>query len=267
MIDFEVTDDGIAWIVMNRPEKMNALDTPDMNAFVDALNQVRTNPSIRVAIMIGAGDKAFCAGMDWNVINEPDMPWVRYYDVPDGLLMDMKPYFKGIDVWKPVIAAVNGHALGLGAHMVVGADIRIASSNATIAFHEVHYGDTANGGGISRLARQIPFVHAMDLLLTGRRVGAEDMERMGLVNEVVAPEALRARAEEIARYIVEHADPMAVQITKRTLITGLDVGQSQSMLLEAVYTEMLHNKHSGDEHFLFDYGSRFRRPPSPEPSA
>ncbi len=259
MIDFEVTDDGIAWIVMNRPEKMNALDTADLNAFVNALDEIRTNESIHVGIMTGAGDAAFCAGMDWNVMNEPDMPWVRYYDVPSGLLLDMKAYFKGIDVWKPMIAAVNGYALGLGAHMMIGADLRIASTHAVAAFHEVHYGDTANGGAISRLARQIPFVHAMDLLLTGRRVTAAEMERMGLVNEVVEPDRLRGRAEELARYIVENTDPRAVQITKRTFITGLDVGQSQSMLLEALYTEMLQNKHRGDEHYMVDYSNRFRK--------
>ena len=258
MIDFKVTNEGIAWIVMNRPEKMNALDSADLNAFVDALNEVRTNEAILVGIMTGAGEASFCAGMDWNVMDEPDMPWTRYYDVPSGILMNMKAYFKGIDVWKPMIAAVNGYALGLGAHMMIGADLRIASTNAVAAFHEVQYGDTANGGAISRLARQIPYVHAMDLLLTGRRVSALEMERMGLVNQVVQPDQLLGRAEELARYIVENTDPLAVQITKRTYVTGLDVGQSQSMLLEAVYTEMLQNKHRGDEHYMIDYANRFK---------
>src|SRR5437016_1961753 len=126
--------------------------------------------------------------MDWKVLDEPDMPFARYYDVPDGLMTKMPAYIKGIDIWKPMIAAVNGFALGLGAHILVGCDLRIASTNAIAAFHEVQFGDTANGGGVARLTRQIPYVHAMDLLLTGRRVDAEEMGRMGLVNEVVAPD-------------------------------------------------------------------------------
>jgi E-phenylitaconyl-CoA hydratase len=257
MIDFELDDNGIATITMNRPEKMNALLTPDLSAFVDALQQVRSDPAILVAIITGAGDKAFCAGMDWSVIHEPDMPFTRYYDVPDGLLMNMPAYFKGIEIWKPVIAAINGHALGLGAHMVIGADLRIASTNATIAFHEVQFGDTANGGGLARLPRQIPFVHAMDLLLTGRRVDAEEMAKMSLVNEVVSPERLMPRAREVAEYIVEHGDPHAVQITKRSVITGLDVGQSQALLLEAVFSEMLKNRHQGQEGRMFEYADRY----------
>jgi (E)-benzylidenesuccinyl-CoA hydratase len=257
MIDFELTG-GIATITMNRPEKMNALDTPDLKAFIEALHRVREEPEILVAIITGAGDKSFTSGMDWKVLDEDDMPWTRYRDVPDGLLMNMQAYFKGIEIWKPVIAAVNGHALGLGAHVLVGADLRIASTNATCAFHEVHYGDTANGGGIARLTRQIPYCHAMDLLITGRRVDAATMERMGLVNEVVEPERLMPRAREIAQYIIDEADQHAVQITKRTVIAGLDMGQTQAMHLEAVFTEMLHNLHRGHETKMFEYSAKWR---------
>jgi E-phenylitaconyl-CoA hydratase len=257
MIDFDVAD-GIATITMNRPDKMNALDTTDMEAFVDALHTVRQDRTIVVAIVTGAGDQAFTAGMDWKVLDEPDMPFTRFRDVPGGLMTEMPAYFKGIDVWKPVIAAINGHAIALGAHIVIGADLRIASSNATIAFNEVRFGDIGNGGAIARLPRQIPFVHAMDLLLTGRRIGAEEMLRMGLVNEVVPPEALAARARELAQSLVAQADPDALSITKRAVIGGLDMGLSQAMLAEALYTEMLHNRHGADESRMFTYSREFR---------
>src|SRR4051794_40000187 len=138
-----------------------------MEQFTAALERVRDDPEIKVAIMTGAGPSSFCAGMDWKVLDEPDMPGYRFHDVPDGLLLNMPTYFKGIDIWKPIIAAINGHAIASGAHMVIGADIRIASTNATIAFNETQFGDIADGGGLSRLPRQIPFVHAMDLLITG----------------------------------------------------------------------------------------------------
>ena len=258
MIDFELTDTGIATITLNRPDKMNALDTPDLEALVAAYRRIRDTPSILVGIITGAGEQSFCAGMDWKVLDEPDMPFHRYYDVPDGLMMNMPPYLKGIDIWKPMIAAVNGHALGLGAHILLGCDLRLASTNATVAFHEVQFGDTANGGGVARLTRQIPYVHAMDLLLTGRRVGADEMARMGLVNQVVEPGELVAKAREIADYIVANTDPHAVQITKRTVVDGLDVGQSQALLLEALYSEMLKNRHGGQEDAMFGYSERFR---------
>jgi E-phenylitaconyl-CoA hydratase len=259
VIHVDVSDNGIATITMDRQEKMNALDTADLEALVAAYQRVRDEPEIVVAIITGAGDKAFCAGMDWKVLDEPDMPFHRYYDVPDGLMMNMPPYLKGISIWKPMIAAVNGYALGLGAHILLGCDLRIVSPNAAAAFHEVQFGDTANGGGIARLTRQIPYVHAMDLLLTGRRVGAEEMVRIGLVSELVDADRLVARAREIAEYIVENTDPYAVQLTKRTAVDGLDVGQSQALLLEALYSEMLKNRHRGKETEMFGYSEKFRR--------
>jgi enoyl-CoA hydratase/carnithine racemase len=244
---------------LNRPEKMNALDTPDLAALVAAFERVRDEPAILVCIVTGAGESSFCAGMDWKVLEEPDMPFHRYYDVPDGLLMKMPAYLKGIDIWKPMIAAINGYALGLGAHIAVGCDLRLASTNAQVAFHEVQFGDTANGGGVARLTRQIPYVHAMDLLLTGRRAGAEELERMGFLNQVLAPSDLLPRARQIADYIVANADPHAVQITKRTVVDGLDVGQRQAFLLEAVYSEMLKNRHGGHEDAMFGYSEKFRK--------
>ena len=257
MIDFDVSD-GVATITMNRPDKMNALDTEGMNAFIQALHEVRRNPEIVVAIITGAGDRAFTAGMDWKVLEEPDMPFTRFQDAPGGLMMNMPAYFKGIDVWKPIIAAINGHAIALGAHMVIGADLRIASTNATIAFNEVLFGDIGNGGAVARLPRQIPFVHAMDLLLTGRRINADEMLRMGLVNEVVDPDALMPRARELASYLVTRTDHTALHITKRAVIAGLDVGLSQAMLGEALFTEMLHKRHGGDETMMFRYSEEFR---------
>jgi len=249
----------VATITLDRPEKANALTSEEIETFVGRLHDVRTDPAIRVALITGAGDRAFCAGMDWNALEEPDLPNIRYYDVPDGLMTNMPAYFKGIDVWKPVVAAVNGHAIALGAHIVLGADIRVASTNATIAFSEVLFGDIADGGGIARLTRQLPYVHAMDLLLTGRRVGADEMLRMGLVNEVVAPNELVPRARAIARHIAVEADPHAAQITKRAVVASLDVGQTQALQLEALFKEMLKNRLGPDhDEQMLGYSRRFR---------
>jgi enoyl-CoA hydratase/carnithine racemase len=257
-IDFEVDGTGIATVTINRPEKANALDTPHMNDFVRALGQIRDDPGIKVAIITGAGSKVFCAGIDWAVLDEPDMPGYRFHDVPNGLMLNMPAYFKGIDIWKPVIAAINGHAIATGAHIVIGADIRVASANATIAFNETQFGDIADGGGLSRLPRQIPFVHAMDLLITGRQVDAAEMCRLGLVNEVVSPEDLMPRALAIASYIVEKTEPTAVQITKRAVIRGLDVGFSHAMYDEALYKEMLTQKtNSANEKRLHEFRASF----------
>jgi enoyl-CoA hydratase/carnithine racemase len=258
-VDVETGSDGVAVVTMNRPGKLNALAAPELEQLGAALRRIRRDPEIKVAILTGAGDRAFTAGMDWNELGETDGVWpgARYYDVPDGLMLDMIPYLKGIEIWKPLLAAVNGHAIALGAHLLIGCDLRVASTNATVAFNETRFGGLADGGAMARLPRQIPYVHAMDLLLTGRRATAEEMLRMGLVNEVVPPERLMPRTLEIARDLAANTDPLAVQFTKRAVVGGLDGGQSQAMLAESLYAEVLHNRHGRTESGMAEMRRRF----------
>lgn len=256
-IDFEKRKDGIAIITMNRPEKLNAMNKADLTRLTEVFYELRTNPDIQVAIITGAGNRSFTTGMDLSLVGElhPD----HYKDVPQGLLLNMVPYMKGIDIWKPIIAAVNGHAIALGACMLLGTDIRLASPNATYALNEVLFADLADGGALPRLPRQIPYVHAMKILLTGETIKADEMLRIGLINEIVPQEKLMPRALEIAEHLVTKCDKYSVQVTKQAVIRGMDVGLSQALLEEALFKEMLENRHGLKNPMMGHYADKFRR--------
>jgi E-phenylitaconyl-CoA hydratase len=256
-IDYEKRKDGIAIITMNRPEKHNALTKADLTRLTEVFYELRTDPSVLVAIITGAGNRSFTTGMDLSLVGElhPD----HYKDVPQGLLMNMVPYMKGIDIWKPIIAAVNGHAIALGACMLLGTDIRLATPNATYALNEVLFADLADGGALPRLPRQIPYVHAMKILLTGETINAQEMLRIGLINEIVPQEKLMPRALEIAEHLVNKCDKYSVQVTKQAVIRGMDVGLSQALLEEALFKEMLENRHGLKNPMMEKYADKFRK--------
>jgi E-phenylitaconyl-CoA hydratase len=245
-IDYEIRDNGVAIVTMNRPEKLNALNKDDLHRIADVFTDLRHNPKVQVAIITGAGNRAFTSGMDLSMPRDSEKgPPRDYQEVPDGLMLKMLPYMKGIDIWKPIIAAINGHAIALGACMILGTDIRIAAPNATFALNEVLFGGLADGGAFARLPRQIPYAHAMKLLLTGERIDAQEMLRIGLINEIVPPDKLMPRALEIAEYLVTKCNKHSLQITKQAVVRGLDMGQSQALIEEALYAEMLENRGEG----------------------
>jgi len=256
-IDYELRKDGIAIVTMNRPEKLNALSKDDLKRLTEVFYELRTNPSVLVAIITGAGNRSFTTGMDLSLVGElaPD----HYKDVPEGLLLNMVPYMKGIEIWKPIIAAVNGHCIALGACMLLGTDIRIASPNATYALNEVLFADLADGGALARLPRQIPYVHAMKIMLTGETIKADEMLRIGLVNEIVAQEKLMPRALEIAEHLVNKCDKYSVQVTKQAVLKGLDSGLTQALFEEALFKEMLENRHHLKNPTMSSYADKFRK--------
>ena len=260
-VDYDVRDDGIATLIFNRPETMNSLDTKEMVRFVEALHDIRNNPAVKVAILTGAGDRAFCAGSNQKEEYREDPELERFHndwhEPNNGLMLNMTPYMKGIDIWKPLIAAINGHAIAMGAAIVLGCDIRIASPNATFACNETTFADIHDGGGVARLPRQIPFADAMNLLLTGRRVGAEEMLRVHIVSEILQPDRLMPRAYQIAEHLVGSCDQPSVEITKQAIIRGMDLGLSQALVEEALYKEMLTNRHGGEENLAAIRGRHF----------
>lgn len=242
-VDYDVRSDGIAIVTMNRPEKMNALTLADKRRLAECFADLRNNPNVLVGIITGAGTRAFTAGADMSEDAGGPEAQGELREAGDGYLMlNMVPYLKGINIWKPLIAAVNGHAIAQGACIVVGTDIRIASTNATFALNEPLFGSLADGGAIARLVRQIPYAYAMDLLLTGRRIDARQMKEYGIVNEVVAPERLMPRALEIAEHLVTKCNKWSVQLTKQSAIRGLDMGLSQALVEEVLYEEVLVNR-------------------------
>jgi enoyl-CoA hydratase/carnithine racemase len=235
-IDLSVTDDGIATITLNRPERRNALDLAMMNALEEAWLRVRTDDAVRVAVLTGTGS-VFCAGVDLGIVGELTSGPLRR-DVPFDL--------KGLDLYKPIIAAINGPALGAGTEMLQGTDIRLAVPGATFGLPEVRVGLVPSGGSLARLVRQIPYAGAMKLLLTGEPIGADEALRYGLINEIVAPEALLTRALELARQILRNA-PVAVRTAKEVALASAEAGLASVYLLETVFQRYLASTQDAQE--------------------
>ncbi|MGV6876020.1 enoyl-CoA hydratase/isomerase family protein [Pseudochelatococcus sp. B33] len=231
-VEFEVSD-NIATVMLARPERLNAIN----NAMVDALarvwREIRDRRDIRVAILTGAGDRAFCAGADLlEYIPEPPPisdTWVHQA----GLRPD-----RGIELWKPVIAAVNGHCLGGGMTLLLATDIRLAVPKATFGTPEVRWGVLASCGGTQRLMHELPSALAMEMLLTGKPIDAATAERRGLINRIVEPDALMKEARAVARQIAANA-PLAVQATKELALTSRGVSPAIGIRLEDAMVRLL----------------------------
>jgi len=207
----------IAYITLNRPQVMNALHLEAHLELKEVWEDFRDDPDAWVAILTGAGERAFCAGNDLKVTASRT---ANGGDVHGRA----RPPFGGItrdfDCPKPMIAALNGVAVGGGLEMALACDIIIAADHARLGLPEPRVGLFAGAGGIHRLARQVPFKLAMELLLTGRLIGADEAHRIGLVNHVVPMAELLNTAERIAAEILE-CSPVSIQITKESVYDGL----------------------------------------------
>ncbi len=206
--------DNLAWITFNRPERMNALHPPCHTEMEQVWNDFVADKNLWVAIVTGAGDKAFSAGNDlrWTAENRG----LRLDTVPGG--------FAGItsrfDIYKPIIAAVNGFALGGGCEIALACDIIIAADHARFGLPEPRVGLMAAAGGVHRLPRHIPLKIAMGMMLTGKHITAQQAAQYGIVNEVVPLKDLHATAERWAAEIME-CSPLSVQASKEAAMTGL----------------------------------------------
>ncbi|WP_416464996.1 enoyl-CoA hydratase/isomerase family protein [Sphingomonas sp. VDB2] len=204
---FDIAD-RIATITLNRPEKLNAM-TPDMAAaLVAAVSECNSSDAVRVLVVTGAGEKAFSAGSDISTLDAYATPWDfrNRQDYCDALRACRKP----------VIAAINGYALGGGLETAMACDIRIASSNARFAAPEIKLGWIGGGGMAVGLAHSIGMSNAALMLYTGDMVSAEQALAWGLVSEVTPPDQLLARAQAIAATIAERA-PIAAETAKLNL--------------------------------------------------
>jgi E-phenylitaconyl-CoA hydratase len=224
-IDFAV-EDGIATITLNRPERLNAMDAEHYQALSEAWITVRDDPQIRVAIITGAGERSFTTGADLKsfIPSLPGMADLMLTQV--GQLLN-----RGLEVWKPVIAAINGYCVGGGMTLMLATDIRVAAEHATFGVAEVKRGVFPANGGTQRIARQLPHAIAMELLLTGDSIDAATAERWGLVNKVVPIADLMPTALAYARRIAANA-PLAVQAAKELAIRSLDVDLPTGLRLE-----------------------------------
>ena len=204
------TDGPITRITLNRPKAMNAI-TPDMHAALDkAFDAFAADDTQRIAVVTGAGDKAFCAGSDLKSGLGKDYPKGGYAGIGNRF-----------DLNKPVIAMVNGIALGGGFELALACDLIIASSKANFGLPEPLVGAVALGGGLHRLPRQIGLKPAMEMILTSKRVSAKKGRKLGFVNAVAAPENLEKTVEETCKSILKGA-PYAIMASKATVHRGLD---------------------------------------------
>jgi len=207
----------IAYITLNRPHVMNALHLEAHLELKEIWEDFRDDPELWVAILTGAGERAFSAGNDLKVTA------VRTADAGDVQGRARPPFgriTRDFDCPKPMIAAVNGVAVGGGLEMALACDIIIAADHARLGLPEPRVGLFAGAGGIHRLARQLPFKIAMELLLTGRLIDAEEAHRIGLVNEVVPRADLMPMAERWAAQMLE-CSPVSLQLTKESALDGL----------------------------------------------
>jgi len=226
-------DAGICTIVINRPERMNAMDGEHYEALSQAWRRVRDDAAIRVAIITGAGEKSFTAGADIkSFLTAPpgyDEMWLTQRDQ----LLN-----RGLEIWKPVIAAVNGYCLGGGMTLMLATDIRVASERATFGLAEVKRGVIPGNGGTQRVLRQLPYAIAMEMLLTGDSIDAPTAARWGLVNQVVPQERLMDAALAYARRIAVTA-PLAVQAAKELALRSHDVDLATGLRMEQVMNRVL----------------------------
>jgi len=232
-IDFEIDADGIATITINRPERMNALDNAHYAELSAVWTQIRDDLNVRCVIVTGAGDKSFCAGADIKDVIGKKAALQDVWLTQRELLLN-----RGLEIWKPVIAAVNGYCLGGGMTLLLATDIRIAVPGAQFGLAEVKRGVIAGSGGTQRLLRQIPHAIAMELLLLGEKIDAPRAAQCGLINRVVEPADLMKTARDFARRIAKNA-PLAVQATKELALRSRDMPLGDGMRLENMVSTIL----------------------------
>ncbi|MGH7986615.1 MAG: enoyl-CoA hydratase-related protein [Candidatus Binataceae bacterium] len=208
----------IAYITLNRPQVHNSLNPEVLVTLAESWRRINEDDHIRAAIVTGAGDRAFSAGADLGRLiplftgaRKPEDEWDKKL-FADRKLGD-RALLRGYDVYKPLIAAVNGFCIAGGFELMQATDLRVAAENASFGLQEVKWAIIPAGGSLVRLARQMPFCKAMEILLTGNRIDAHEAYRLGLVNYVVPSTELMAKAEELAEAIAANG-PVAVRKIK-----------------------------------------------------
>ncbi|HHI78789.1 MAG TPA: hypothetical protein ENK02_02280 [Planctomycetes bacterium] len=220
-------EDGIAILTIHRPSKLNALDNETLDELSEAFTGCFVEEEVGVIILTGAGEKSFVAGADISMLAEQG--------VLDGRLnshlgQDCMSLIEAGP--KPVIAAVNGFALGGGLELALACDFRYASSNAVFGLPEVGLGIIPGYGGTQRLPRLVGYGHGLEMILTGEKIDAEEALRIGLVNRVFPPEDLLEEAKKTARKILKNG-PLAVSIAKEAVRRGTEMALEDGVSLEA----------------------------------
>ena len=227
----------IATVTINRPERMNALHPPANLELHDIWNDFQNDSEVWIGILTGSGDRAFSAGNDLKYTAEHGLGGVRVGESGFGGLV------KRMDCWKPIIAAVNGFALGGGFEMALACDIIIAADHARLGLPEPRVGLMAGAGGVHRLPRMMPQKIALGYILTGRHMTAQEAHRWGIVNEVVPLADLMPTVHRWAQDILEGA-PLSIRASKQAAMMGL--GHPLDIALNLEYTQSTAMRRSED---------------------
>jgi enoyl-CoA hydratase len=220
---------AIAYVTVNRPKSLNALNTPTWEDLRTAFEDARNDPTVRGVILTGAGNKAFIAGADIGELARATAIDAERSSRFGQAVLDLIE-----NLGKPVVAAVNGFALGGGCETAMACTIRIAVDSAKFGQPEVALGLLPGGGGTQRLPRLVGKGRALQLILSGEMISAQEAYRIGLVNEIVAAADLITRAEAILNKIASNA-PVAVKFSLEAVNKGLETSQGEGILLEASY--------------------------------
>jgi enoyl-CoA hydratase len=228
--------DGVLTLTMNRPEAGNALSPEMLVHMAEAWYEFRDSAELRVAILTGAGDEHFCAGGDlkrtmplMTGARAPEDEWDERLLATPTLFTDA--ILRGFAVFKPIIAAVNGSALGGGTEMTNACDLRVAAEHAVFGLPEAKVGLLPAGGSISRLPRQIPFARAMEMMLIGDPIDAREALALGLVNHVVGKDELLSKAYELAAKIAANG-PLAVRKIKEGVLRTSGLPLAEALKIE-----------------------------------
>jgi E-phenylitaconyl-CoA hydratase len=237
---YEVKD-RIAFITLNRPEAMNAMDPEVYTLLSKAWIDVRDNPDVWVAVITGAGEKAFTAGADLKTAIPQERGKADFFLTQKEMILN-----RGLEVWKPIIAAVNGYCLAGGMTLLFATDIRIAAEQAVFEISEVKRGILPGNGGTQRALKQLPYALAMEMLLLGRRLTAQEALAYGLINKVVPFQDLMTTAEDYARRLCDHG-PLALRAVKELAVRSQSIPLEDGIRLETAFQEFLRTTEDAKE--------------------
>ena len=247
--------DGIAYVTLNRPKVLNALNQRTWQDLRAAFEDARDDATVRGIILTGAGDKAFIAGADISEIAH-----ITAVDAEQSSRYGQDVLTLIENLGKPVIAAVNGFALGGGCETAMACTIRVASEHARFGQPEVSLGIIPGGGGTQRLPRLVGKGRALQIILSGAMIAAQEAYRIGLVNEVVPATDLIPRAEAILKQIFANA-PVAIRFSLEAVNRGLETSQAEGMALEAALFGLCagtEDKGEGTQAFLQKRAAKFQ---------
>jgi enoyl-CoA hydratase/carnithine racemase len=223
---YEKTDQGIAYVTLNRPQALNAFSVRMRDDLYEILSAIKEDDDVRVVVLKGAGDKAFCAGADLKeFLTAPSVVKARRIRA----VRDLWRLF--LSMPQPLIAALHGYILGSGIEIALFCDLRVASEDVIFGLPEVGLGILPAAGGTQTLPRAMGMAGALDMLLTGRRLNGQEALQMGLVNRLLPRSELLKTADEIARRIASY-NPVVVRNAKQAVKKGMDMSLAQGLDLE-----------------------------------